>query len=51
MSKLNGNTDSTDVSVKFDVSPESVDRTAYFNPLLQFDHIGKKRLNQVCSAF
>ncbi|PWA19513.1 hypothetical protein CCH79_00006814 [Gambusia affinis] len=46
MSKLNGNTDSTELSVKFDVSPESVDRTACFNPLLQFDHIGKKRLNQ-----
>ncbi|XP_007562817.1 uncharacterized protein KIAA0825 homolog isoform X1 [Poecilia formosa] len=46
MSKLNGSTDATDLSVKFDVSPESVDRTACFNPLLQFDHIGKKRLSQ-----
>lgn len=50
MSKLNGSTDCPDLLVNFDVSPESADHIAGFNPLLQFDHIGKKKLDQVCST-
>ncbi|MEQ2286900.1 hypothetical protein AMECASPLE_007127 [Ameca splendens] len=46
MSKLSGSTDCPFFSVYFDVSQESVDRTICFNPLVQFDHIGKKKLDQ-----
>lgn len=46
MSKLNGSTECPDLLVNFDVSPESADHVAGFNPLLQFDHIGKKKLDQ-----
>ncbi|XP_038125801.1 uncharacterized protein KIAA0825 homolog isoform X1 [Cyprinodon tularosa] len=46
MSKLTGSSESSFLTVNFDVSPECVDSTASFNPLLQYDHIGKKKLDQ-----
>ncbi|KAM4578924.1 uncharacterized protein KIAA0825 homolog [Fundulus diaphanus] len=46
MSKLSGSTDCPFLSVNFNVGPDCADRTASFNPLLRYDHIGKKRLNQ-----
>lgn len=51
MFKLSGSTNS-DVDppklVNFDLGSESHTDTAGFNPLHQFDHIGKKKLDQVC---
>lgn len=35
-------------SVNFDFGSESNVDTAGFNPLHQFDHIGKRKLDQVC---
>ena len=34
--------------VNFDLGSDSHADTAGFNPLQQFDHIGKKKLDQVC---
>lgn len=38
-------------SVNFDFGSESNVDTAGFNPLHQFDHIGKRKLDQVCQIF
>ncbi|XP_041856259.1 uncharacterized protein KIAA0825 homolog isoform X2 [Melanotaenia boesemani] len=49
MSKLNGGSDfpdDTPLLVSFDVGPECPAGITRFNPLLQFDHIGKKKLHQ-----
>ncbi|XP_071338749.1 uncharacterized protein KIAA0825 homolog isoform X2 [Trachinotus anak] len=49
ISKLSGGTDSPNEPshvVNFDLSSESPVGTACFNPLHQFDHIGKKKLDQ-----
>uniref|UniRef100_A0A1A8JAT7 KIAA0825 n=2 Tax=Nothobranchius TaxID=28779 RepID=A0A1A8JAT7_NOTKU len=43
MSKLSGRTVSMEPLVDFNVGPET---RSCFNPLLQFDHIGKKKLDQ-----
>lgn len=54
MFKLSESADSPDSPpdlVNFDLSSESRVGTAGFNPLHQFDHIGKKKLDQVCRAF
>ncbi|KAM4577001.1 uncharacterized protein KIAA0825 homolog isoform 1-T1 [Odontesthes bonariensis] len=49
MSKLSGDTDfpkDPPIFVNFDIGPGAPADTASFNPLLQFDHIGKRKLNQ-----
>uniref|UniRef100_A0A3P9C9C5 Si:ch73-280o22.2 n=1 Tax=Maylandia zebra TaxID=106582 RepID=A0A3P9C9C5_9CICH len=49
MSKLSGSSDLPNdppLFVKFDLGPESHVGGARFNPLHQFDHIGKKKLDQ-----
>nr|XP_046243006.1 uncharacterized protein KIAA0825 homolog isoform X2 [Scatophagus argus] len=49
MFKLRGSTNSPSTPhhlVNFDLGSESHDDTAGFNPLHQFDHIGKKKLDQ-----
>uniref|UniRef100_A0A669C7V4 KIAA0825 n=1 Tax=Oreochromis niloticus TaxID=8128 RepID=A0A669C7V4_ORENI len=49
MSKLSGSSDLPNdppLLVKFDLGPESHVVDARFNPLHQFDHIGKKKLDQ-----
>ncbi|CAG5922288.1 unnamed protein product [Menidia menidia] len=49
MSKLNGGTDlpkELPILVNFDVGSGSPSEPASFNPLLQFDHIGKRKLDQ-----
>lgn len=54
MFKLRGSTNSPSHpphSVNFDLGSESHVDTARFNPLHQFDHIGKRKLDQVCQAF
>ncbi len=54
MFKLSGSTrvpNSPPHLVNFDLGSESHVDTADFNPLHQFDHIGKKKLDQVCQAF
>ena len=54
MFKLSGSTNSPDDPshlVNFDLGSESHMDTAGFNPLYQFDHIGKKKLDQVCQAY
>lgn len=51
MSKLSGSSDLPNdppLFVKFDLGPVSHVGGARFNPLHQFDHIGKKKLDQVC---
>lgn len=51
MSKLNGCTDTLKESsllVNFNVGPENPAHIVCFNPLHQFNHIGKKKLDQVC---
>lgn len=37
--------------MNFDLGSESHGDTVDFNPLLQFDHIGKRKLDQVCQTF
>lgn len=37
--------------VNFDLGSESHEDNVDFNPLLQFEHIGKKKLDQVCQTF
>ncbi len=54
MLKLSGSTNSLcdpPHLVNFDLPSESYVDTANFNPLHQFDHLGKKKLDQVCQAF
>lgn len=49
MSKLSGSSDLPNdppLLVKFDLGPESHVGSACFNPLHQFDHIGRKKLDQ-----
>lgn len=51
MFKVSGSTNSSNNPphlVNFDLGSESHVDTASFDPLHQFDHIGKKRLEQVC---
>lgn len=54
MFKLSGRTNSPSNPprfVNFDLGSESHGDTVGFNPLHQFDHVGKKKLDQVCQAF
>ncbi|XP_013867974.1 uncharacterized protein KIAA0825 homolog isoform X2 [Austrofundulus limnaeus] len=49
MSKLNEHTDplkESSLLVNFNVGPENPAHIVRFNPLLQFDHVGKKKLDQ-----
>lgn len=51
MSKLNGCTEplkESSLLVNFNVGPANPAHTVCFNPLLQFNHVGKKKLEQVC---
>lgn len=53
MSRLSGSTELSKkphLLVNFNVGPENAAHTDCFNPFLQFSHIGKKKLNQVCCA-
>lgn len=54
MSKLSGGTDLPNEPphlVNFDLRADIGPDTGCFNPLHQFDHIGKRKLDQVCYAF
>lgn len=51
MMKLRGSTNSSGnplQSVNFDFGSNSKMNMNHFNPLKQFDHIGKEKLDQVC---
>lgn len=58
-SKLSGDTDFPNEAPylvnfdlgDFDLGADTPLDTGSFNPLHQFDHIGKKKLDQVCHAF